>query len=105
MSDALSDQPDGRASVNALLLEYLSLPGVTTWPGADALTVEEVLASYPEAVAAGRAPALDELIAWHPELTDELRAFFAAHASKAVKSCTTTESSLTSATEETSGGR
>jgi hypothetical protein len=91
--------------VNALLLEYLSLPGVTTWPGADALTVEEVLASYPEAVAAGRAPALDELIARHPERTDELRAFFAAHASKAVKNCTTTESSLTSATEEASRGR
>ena len=89
MSDALSDQPDGRASVNALLLEYLSLPGVTTWPGADALTVEEVLASYPEAVAAGRAPALDELIARHPELTVELRAFFAAPALKAAKDCTT----------------
>ena len=89
MSDALSDQPDGRTSVNALLLDYLSLPGVTTWPGADALTVEEVLASYPEAVAAGRAPALDELIAQHPKLTDELRAFFAAHALKAAKGCTT----------------
>ena len=89
MSDALSDQPDGRTSVNALLLDYLSLPGVTTWPGADALTVEEVLASYPEAVAAGRAPALDELIARHPERTVELRAFFAAHALKAAKDCTT----------------
>ena len=89
MSDALSDQPDGRTSVNALLLAYLSLPGVTTWPGADALTVEEVLASYPEAVAAGRAPALDELIARHPERTVELRAFFAAHALKAAKDCTT----------------
>ena len=89
MSDALSDQPDGRTSVNALLLDYLSLPGVTTWPGADALTVEEVLASYPEAVAAGRAPALDELIAQHPKLTDELRAFFAAHALKAARGCTT----------------
>ena len=89
MSDALPEQPDGRARVNALLLEYLSLPGVTTWPGADALTVEEVLASYPEAVAAGRAPALDELIARHPERTDELRAFFAAHALKAAKDCTT----------------
>ena len=89
MPHTLSDQPDGRTSVNALLLDYLALPDVTIWPGADALRVEEVLASYPEAVAAGRAPALDELIARHPELTDELRAFFAAHAGKAAKSCTT----------------
>ena len=89
MSDALPEQPDGRTSVNALLLDYLALPDVTIWPGADALRVEVVLASYPEAVAAGRAPALDELIAQHPKLTDELRAFFAAHALKAAKGCTT----------------
>jgi len=60
-----------------ILLERLAHPCVTVWPGADGLTVEEVLGSYPQAVAAGQAPGLEELLAHHPDLAEALKDFFA----------------------------
>jgi len=59
-----------------VLLGHLACPWVTVWPGADGVTVEEVLASYPEAVAVGQAPGLAELLADHPELREALEDFF-----------------------------
>ena len=60
-----------------VLLGYLQAMHVPLWPGADSLTLDEVLLSYPENVAAGRAPDRQELLRRHPELEDALLAFFA----------------------------
>ena len=40
--------------LHELLLGYLGCPRVRLWPGADGLTVDEILRSYPEAAAAGQ---------------------------------------------------
>ena len=63
--------------LHELLLGYLGCPRVRLWPGADGLTLDEILRSYPEAAAAGQVPGLAELRARHPELAGELDAFFA----------------------------
>jgi hypothetical protein len=60
-----------------LLLDQLRGGPTVCWPGADGLTLDEVLSSYPEAAAAGRVPGPDELLAGHPELAAELADFFA----------------------------
>jgi len=60
-----------------LLLGYLRAADAPPWPGADSVTVEEVLRSYPQAAAAGLVPSLPALLESHPELADALRAFFA----------------------------
>lgn len=74
--------PDRRAEeertarVRELLLAHLRSAAVPLWPGADGLTLEDVLLAYPQAAAAGRVPDLRQLLREHPELAEELTEFF-----------------------------
>jgi hypothetical protein len=63
--------------MHKLLLAYLYEANAPAWPGADGVTVEEVLLSYPECAEAGLVPDLPTLVQNHPELADVLRDFFA----------------------------
>ena len=74
MHDPIADH----AALRELLLQYLQAPGGSLWPGADGLTVREVLRSYSQAAAAGRVPTKPQLIALRPDLAAALNAFFAA---------------------------
>jgi hypothetical protein len=60
-----------------VLLDYLRDSAVSSWPGGDGLTVGDVLRHYPEAVVAGRVPGRQELRRRHPDLADDVDAFFA----------------------------
>jgi hypothetical protein len=62
-----------------VLLGYLqAAASVAAWPGADGLTLENILDCYPVAVAAGEVPDWQELLRRHPELVTELQAWLAA---------------------------
>lgn len=63
--------------LNELLLAYLRAADAPTWPGADGVTLEEVLESYPQCAEAGLVPDLPSLMQQHPDLADVLRDFFA----------------------------
>jgi hypothetical protein len=76
MSDA-ADSAVRRQRLHEILLGYLEGPQVILWPGADGLTVEEALLGYAEAAAAGQVPDQQQLLEHHPELAEEVRAFFA----------------------------
>ena len=64
-----------KARVRELLLGHLRDAAVPLWPGADGLTLADALLGYPQA-AAGRVPDLRQLLREHPELAEELTAFF-----------------------------
>ena len=62
--------------LHELLLVSLLAADAPRWPGADSVTVEDVLPFYPQAAAVGLVPDLLTLLASHPELTDLLQVFF-----------------------------
>jgi hypothetical protein len=77
----MPDEPPNSAArserLREVLLGYLQAAGCPPWPGADGLTVEEVLLSYPANAADGRVPDRQELLEKHPDLREALLAFFA----------------------------
>jgi hypothetical protein len=56
-----------------LLLDLMKVRGAPPWPGADGLTLEEVLDEYPRAAREGRVPDADELCRRYPRLAAEIR--------------------------------
>jgi hypothetical protein len=63
--------------LRAVLLGYLQAVDAWPWPGTDGLTTEDAVQFYPQAARLGRVPDLQELLCRHPEMADELTAFFA----------------------------
>jgi hypothetical protein len=59
-----------------LLLRHLWAAHIPVWPGADGITLEAVLRSYPQAVADGCVPSPAQLLAEHPDLEQQLAIFF-----------------------------
>jgi hypothetical protein len=72
----IATTPTPSPRLHALLLDYLRSPDVSFWPGADGVTLEEVVASYPLVAAAHQVPPPEELLTRHPDLAGELQAFF-----------------------------
>jgi len=62
-----------------VLLEHLDRAGAHWWPGVDGMNLEDLLQNYAAAVAGGRAPGREQLLAAYPELAAELDVFFATH--------------------------
>jgi hypothetical protein len=61
-----------------ILLRYLqATTSVGAWPGGDGLTLEDVLDTYPEAVAAGLVPDWQELLRQRPDLEVALHTWLA----------------------------
>ena len=76
MSDTSQFCIDGDRCLRGVLLDLLMSHKALPWPGADGVTVEEVLATYVPASELRRVPDQEELIRRHPELTSEIHMFF-----------------------------
>ena len=77
MADRMFGSEARRQQLRDLLANYLCGVGYPRWPGGDGQTLHEVLCSYTQAASAGLVPNQQQLSVEHPELADELRAFFA----------------------------
>jgi hypothetical protein len=76
MNDPLMGPLARKQRLQAVLLGYLEA-APPCWPGCDSLTLDDALACYRHAAAAGLVPGVEELLRRHSDLTEELRAFFA----------------------------
>jgi hypothetical protein len=65
-----------RRRLQELLLRHLGSAHIPVWPGADGITLEAVLRTYPQAVADGRVPSRAQLLAENPDLERQLAIFF-----------------------------
>jgi hypothetical protein len=63
-------------NLQEVLLAYLKAADLPQWPGTDGLTVRDILFHYPQAMVAGRVPSCKELLRKHPNLREDLEAFF-----------------------------
>jgi hypothetical protein len=76
----MSDEtPTSEQRLREVLLGYLrdaEVSGWPLWPGADGLTLQDLVCSYPQAAAAGRVPGLEELLRRHPDLAAALNGHF-----------------------------
>ena len=65
--------------LRVVLLGYLCrAESVAAWPGADGLTIDDILDFYPQAVTRGEVPEWLQLVNRHPELSIELHDWLAA---------------------------
>jgi hypothetical protein len=75
-NDRHTESSEGR-QVRELLLSHLRAADAPPWPGVDGVTLEDILANYPQAAAVGVVPDLPALMREHPELAATLREYFA----------------------------
>ena len=76
MVDTLQSSVGRVRCLRLVLLDLLMSSNALPWPGADGVTVEEVLAAYIPASEKKRVPDREELIRRHPELASEIHGFF-----------------------------
>jgi hypothetical protein len=76
MNDQSSGSVARRERLREVLVSYLRAAGLPPWPGADGLTVADVLGVYPRAVASGQVPGPEELRRHHTDLAEEIQALF-----------------------------
>jgi hypothetical protein len=62
--------------MKAILSAYLQAANYPPWPGADGLTVDDVLGLYPRASDQRLVPGVAELRQRHPDLGEALAQFF-----------------------------
>jgi hypothetical protein len=77
MYGTFSDRNTTARRLREVLLGYLQAAQLSAWPGGDGLTVEDVVAGYPEAVAGDAVPDWQQLLRQHPELAAELHSWLA----------------------------